>query len=78
MEYSEFFERIRLPGNPQAHPDSLVVRGNARFTVLTERLLRLEWSPTGEFTNFATFAFPNRRRDQPPPFAVRDDGRGCG
>ncbi len=74
MDYSQFFQRIRLSGNPQAHPDSVVVRGSARFTVLTERLLRVEWSPTGEFTNFATFAFPNRRREHPPTFAVRDDG----
>ena len=70
MEYSEFFQRIRLPGNPHAHPDSVVVRGNARFTVLTERLLRLEWSPAGEFTDFATLAFPNRRVDQPPSFTT--------
>ena len=74
MEYSDFFQRIRLPGNPSAHTDSVVVRGNTRFTVLTERLLRLEWSPTGEFTDFATFAFPNRSLDRPPPFAVREDG----
>jgi hypothetical protein len=73
MEYSEFFQRIRLPGSPQANPDSVVVRGNVRFTVLTERLLRLEWSPTGEFTDFATFAFPNRRLDQPPTFALHED-----
>ena len=23
MEQSEFFQRIRLPGNPQAHPDAV-------------------------------------------------------
>ena len=73
MENSEFFRRVRLPGNPHAHPESVVVRGNVRFTVLSARLLRLEWSPTGAFTDFATFAFPNRWVD-PPPFAVREDG----
>ena len=74
MKTSEFFQRVRLPGNPHAHPESVLVYGNARFTVLTARLLRLEWSPTGAFTDFATFAFPNRWVDQPPPFAVREDG----
>jgi Glycosyl hydrolases family 31/Domain of unknown function (DUF5110) len=69
-----FLQRVRLTSNPQAHPASMVVRGNARFTVLTVRLLRLEWSPTADFTNFATFAFPNRWVDQPPPFTVREDG----
>lgn len=74
MENSAFFQRVRLAGNPHAQPDSVVVCGNARFTVLTARLLRLEWSPTGEFTDFATFAFPNRRANRPPPFTVREDG----
>ena len=74
METSAFLQRVRLPGNPQARPESVVVRGNVRFTVLTARMLRLEWSPSGVFTDFATFAFPNRRLDQPAPFEVRDDG----
>ena len=42
METSEFLQRVQLAGNPHAHPESVVIRGNARFTVLTERLLRLE------------------------------------
>jgi hypothetical protein len=74
METDEFFQRVRLPGNPVAHPESVVVSGGARFTVLTSRLLRLEWSPTGEFTNLATFAFPNRHVNQPEPFELQRDG----
>ncbi len=74
MEDSAFLRRVRLAGNPLAHPDSVVVRGGARFTILTARLLRLEWSPTGEFTDFSTFAFPNRRAHRPPPFTVREVG----
>src|SRR5690242_7189997 len=74
METSEFFQRVRLPGNPHAHPASIVVCGRARFTVLTPRLLRLEWSLTEEFTDFATFAFPNRYTDVPAPFMVQEDG----
>ncbi|HEY7973961.1 MAG TPA: TIM-barrel domain-containing protein, partial [Ktedonobacterales bacterium] len=74
MVDSAFFQRVRMPGIPQARPESTVVRGGARFTALTARLLRLEWSPTGEFTDLATFAFPNRRSEQPPAFTVREEG----
>ena len=73
MENQDFFQRVSLPGNPQARPECVIVRGKARFTVLTSRLLRLEWSPTGEFTDFATLAFPNRHAEDPPEFAVRED-----
>lgn len=52
---------------PQAHPRSMIVCGNARFTILTERLLRLEWSRNGKFEDRGTFAFPSRHAE-PPPF----------
>jgi alpha-glucosidase len=73
MEDTGFVQRVRLQGDPHAHPESVVVCGNARFTVLTERLLRLEWSPTGGFNDFATFAFPNRRVNPPAPFAAGEE-----
>ncbi|MGZ3600660.1 MAG: alpha-glucosidase, partial [Ktedonobacterales bacterium] len=41
---------------------------------MTARLLRLEWSPTGTFTDDATFAFPHRATADPVPFQVRDGG----
>ena len=71
---NEFFRRVRLAGHPHARPESMVLRGGARFTVLTARLLRLEWSPIGEFTDDATFAFPNRHAESAPAFTVREDG----
>ncbi len=74
METSDFLRRVRIAGNPHAHPRCVVIRGHVRFTVLTARLLRLEWSPTSEFTDFATFAFPNRYVTEPPQFTVQDDG----
>jgi len=46
---TEMFEQIRFGGYPIADPDSIVVSGNVPFTVLTLRLIRLEWSATGEF-----------------------------
>ena len=30
--------------NPKASDAAVVVQGNARFTVLTDRLIRMEWS----------------------------------
>jgi hypothetical protein len=70
---ADLFDRIRLRGQPQAHPEAIVASGRARFTVLTPRLLRLEWSETGQFEDRGTYAFPTRHAD-PPPFTTRADG----
>ena len=35
--------------NPKAAPEATVVCGNARFTVLTDRLVRMEWAADGKF-----------------------------
>jgi len=61
----DLFERIRFRGQPVANPRSVAVSGHARFTVLTPRLIRLEWSETGEFEDRGTYAFPTR--DAPAP-----------
>jgi hypothetical protein len=65
----DFFARMRLPAQPQAHPESMVSAGHARFTILTPQLLRLEWSATGTFEDRGSLAFPHRYA-LPPPFAV--------
>lgn len=36
-----------LPYNPVANPDAVIISGNARFTVLTASLIRIEYSTTG-------------------------------
>ncbi len=69
MKGSDFLARMRLPAQPQAHPESLVSAGHARFTILTPRLLRLEWSETGIFEDRGSLAFPHRYAS-PPPFSV--------
>lgn len=48
--------------NPKPNGKSVVEVGGARFTVLTERLVRMEWGGTNDN---ATFAFLNR--DLPTP-----------
>ena len=61
--------------NPVARPDAQVIVGNARFTVLTERLVRMEWSENGAFEDHATLAIVNR--DLPvPKFTVTHTGEG--
>ena len=55
---------------PAASPESEVIFGNARFTVLTPRLVRMEWSADGKFEDRATLGIVNRRLDV-PEFEVR-------
>lgn len=55
---------------PFADPRAVVVVGNARFTVLTSRLLRLEYSPEGKFEDRPSQAFWYRLQPV-PEFAVR-------
>ena len=71
---SDLFERIRFTGEPLANPQSVVVSGEARFTILTPRLLRLEWSENGQFEDRGTFAFPTRYAPT-PQFTVRREGK---
>jgi alpha-glucosidase len=51
--------------NPVADPRSVVVLGNARFTVLTPELIRMEWADDGKFEDHASFVFINRRLPVP-------------
>lgn len=63
----------RLPARPVAHEDAVVVGDRWRITVLTEGLVRLEWSEDGRFEDRpSTFAI---RRELPvPQFRVVDTG----
>ncbi len=67
-------ERVRFQGNPVANPESIVAAGQARFTLLTERLLRMEWSETGQFEDHCTYAFP-MRYGPAPEFSQEKDGK---
>ena len=68
---------------PKANPKAIAqVTANARFTILTSRLIRMEWAPadqkTGavEFNDDATFAFINRymEDDEVPKYTVTNTG----
>lgn len=56
---------LRAQDSPLADPDAQVIAGNARFTVLTDRLIRMEWSPDGSFEDNASLAIVNRKLPVP-------------
>ena len=51
--------------NPVADRAAIVQKGNARFTVLTPEMIRIEYSERGQFEDRATFAIVNRRLPVP-------------
>src|SRR5436190_23078032 len=63
-------EHFELKFNPRAADDAVVQVGSARFTVLTDRLIRLEYHPEQCFEDRASQSF--WFRSQPvPEFTVR-------
>ena len=60
---------------PSADPRAIVTFGNARFTVLTQQLIRMEWAADGKFEDHASFAFLNRRLPI-PQFQSHTAGEG--
>ena len=59
--------------NPKANDKATVTQGNARFTVLTPEMIRIEYSPSGQFEDRATFSVINRELPV-PKFSKTDDG----
>ena len=52
-------------------PSTVVYEGQARFTILSPQMLRLEWSPTKEFVDGKTWVVQSRQiQDSPPAFNV--------
>ena len=54
-----------------ARPDAVVTADGARFTVLTDRLIRMEHSRTGDFVDAATQLVVSRDLGPVPDFEVR-------
>ena len=59
--------------NPVALPEAVVTSGNARFTVLTPEMVRIEYSDKGVFEDRATFAIQNREMESVPVFETAED-----
>ena len=60
--------------NPVADPKAIVTLGNARFTVLTPQLIRMEWAADGKFEDHASLVFLNRR--MPVPKFISSETQG--
>ncbi len=58
-----------------AHPDAVVTGRTYRFTVLTSRLIRMEWSPSGTFVDHRSQVVVDRSFDV-PEFSVERLGDG--
>lgn len=61
---------FRLPQLGTAAPEAMIVHGRARFTILTERVIRLEYSPREQFEDRESQAFWYRQQAV-PEFDVR-------
>ncbi len=62
--------------NPVADPKAVATLGNARFTVLTPQLIRMEWAADSKFEDHASLVFINRRLPVPAyTHAVTDNGQ---
>ena len=68
---------ISLPGlyDPVADPKAVVTAGNARFTVLTPQLIRMEWAADGKFEDHASLVFLNRKLPVPKFSASQAGGK---
>ena len=62
---------LTAPGlyDPVADPKAIVRVGNARFTILTPQLIRMEWSADSKSEDHSSFVFLNRHLPV-PKFAV--------
>ena len=58
--------------DPMANPEAVVTSGRARFTVLTPRMIRIQYSSKGLFEDRATFAVINRNLPL-PDFSTREE-----
>ncbi len=64
-----------VPGvyNPVADSRAVVTAGEARFTILTPQLIRMEWAADGTFEDHASLVFLNRQLAVPKFSADRDN-----
>jgi alpha-glucosidase (family GH31 glycosyl hydrolase)/putative sterol carrier protein len=70
-----FFQPFSLPFDPVGQPEAVVGVPHGRFTILTPRLIRLEYSPTNEFEDRPSQAFWYRRQPVPEYDVVLTNGR---
>ena len=59
---------------PKAAPASMVISGQARFTILSPQLIRMEWNERGKFEDRASLSFLNRNLPL-TPFKTKENGK---
>jgi len=67
-------QAIHPTPTPTANPTAIVYEGNARFTILTSRLIRLEFDPQKRFEDHASQVFLYRDQVKPPFATWKQDG----
>lgn len=72
MTYTQSFP---IQFDPIADPTAVITTPTARFTILTDRLLRLEYSPTGQFEDRPSQTFWTRCLPVPEFDVVEGNGR---
>ena len=66
--------KYKYPITPKCHEDAVVQGENYRFTVLTDRLIRMEYNEDGIFEDRATQVVVNRLFDVPKFSVTNIDG----
>ena len=74
MEYQSIPAHFSIHTEPIANPQAVITSGKARFTLLTPRIIRMEWSPTTTFEDRPSQAFWFRK--QPRPHFTREQNAG--
>ena len=64
-----FSQKTELSNNPVADPKAIISAGNARFTIITPELIRMEYSDDAKFIDSPSLVFINRRL-RVPTFTV--------
>ena len=68
-------DHFKIDAQPTAGQKAVVVASKARFTVLTARLIRMEYSPTEEFEDWPTQVVWYRKQAVPTFEVKNSDGR---
>jgi len=69
-----YCDAVTKPMQPLADPAAVTVVGNARFTVLTSHIIRMEWSASKQWQDSATWAI-NYRLQSVPAFKLSQNWR---
>ncbi len=71
MNELKIFQEVKF--KPNANPKSMIIRGKARFTLLTSRLIRIEYDESSKFVDNASQAFLFREQ-LVPKFEIIEKG----